>query len=77
MFTVDILPLLCLAALWSSVGIGAKAVVAGPSGAAFAGPTFWAEYAFHRVPLSRFGSFFGAYLSCDNLLKHSERCACN
>ena len=49
---------MCLAALWSSVGKGAKAVVAGPADAAFAGPTFLAEYAFHRVPLSRFGSFF-------------------
>ena len=40
-FAVDILPCMCLAALWSSVGKGAKAVVAGPAGAAFAGPTFW------------------------------------
>ena len=30
----------------------------GPAGAAFAGPTFLAEYAFHRVPLSRFVFFF-------------------
>ena len=30
---------MCLAALWSSVGKGAKAAVAGPAGAAFAGPT--------------------------------------
>ena len=58
MLAVDILPCMCLAALWSSVGKGAKAVVAGPAGAAFAGPTFLAKYAFHRVPLSRFGSFF-------------------
>ena len=58
MFAVDILPCMFLAALWSSVGKGAKAVVAGPAGAAFAGPTFLAEFAFHRVPLSRFGSFF-------------------
>ena len=55
----------------SSVGKGAKAIVAGPAGAAFAGPTFLAEYAFHRVPLSRFGSFFfeltsDFILSCDN-----------
>ena len=55
-FAVDTLPCMCLAALWSSVGTGAKAVFAGPAGAAFAGPTFLAEYAFHRVPLSRFGS---------------------
>ena len=48
---------MCLAALWSSVGKGAKAVVAGPAGAAFAGPTFLGEYAFHRVPLSRFVFF--------------------
>ena len=36
---------------------GAKAVVAGPTGAAFAGPTFLAEYAFNRVPLSGFVFF--------------------
>ena len=41
---------MCLAALWSSVGKGDKAVVAGPAGAAFAGPTFLVEYAFLRVP---------------------------
>ena len=41
MFAVDILPCMCLAALCSSVGKGAKADVAGPAGAAFAGPTFW------------------------------------
>ena len=41
MFAVDILPCLCLAALCSSAGKGAKAGVAGPAGAAFAGPTFW------------------------------------
>ena len=46
MFAVDILPCMGLAALWSSVGKGAKAIVAGPAGAAFAGPTFLAEYAF-------------------------------
>ena len=49
---------MCLAALLSSVGKGAKAIVAGPAGAAFAGPTFLAEYTFHRVPLSGLGSFF-------------------
>ena len=70
---------MCLAALWSSVGNGAKAVVAGPAGAAFAGPTFLVEYAFNCVPLSGFGSFFFEFTSdfissCDNLLKHSERC---
>ena len=32
---------MCLAALRSSVGKRAKAVVAGPAGAAFAVPTFW------------------------------------
>ena len=53
MFAVDILPCMCLAALCSSVGKGAKAGVAGPAGVAFAGPTFLAEYAIHRVPLSR------------------------
>ena len=58
MFAVDVLPCMCLAALWSSVGKGAKAVVASLAGAAFAGPTFLAEYAFHRVPLSRLDSFF-------------------
>ena len=58
MFAVDILPCQCLAALWSSVGKGAMAVVAGPAGAAFAGTTFLAEYSFHLVPLSCFGSFF-------------------
>ena len=41
MFAVDILPCMCLAALCSSVWKGAKAGVAGPAGAAFAGPTFW------------------------------------
>ena len=40
MFAIDILPCMCLAALCSSVGKGVKAVVAGPAGAAFAGPTF-------------------------------------
>ena len=49
---------MCLAALWSPVGKGAKAIVASLAGPAFAGPTFLAEYAFHHVPLSRFGSFF-------------------
>ena len=58
MLAVDILPCMCLAALWSSAGKGSKAVIAGPAGAAFAGPTFLAEYAFHRVPLSCFSSFF-------------------
>ena len=58
MFAVDILPCMCLAALCSSVGKWAKAGVAGPKGAAFAGPTFLAEYAIHRVPLSRFVFFF-------------------
>ena len=38
---------MCLAALLSSFGKGAKAVFAGPAGAAFAGPTFLVEYAFH------------------------------
>ena len=69
---------MCLAALWSSVGKGAKAVVAGPAGAAFAGPTFLAEYAFHRVPLSRFGSFSFSlppisFNHATILLKHSEQ----
>ena len=73
---------MCLAALLSPVGKGAMAVVAGPAGPAFAGPTFLAEYAFHRVPLSRFGSYFFLIASdfiqsSDNLLKHSERCACH
>ena len=39
------------------LGKGAKAGVAGPAGAACAGPTFLAEYAIHRVPLSRFAFF--------------------
>ena len=56
MIAFDILPCMCLAALWSPVGKGAKAVVAGPAGPAFAGPTFLVEYAFRRVPFSRFGS---------------------
>ena len=43
MLAVDILPCMCLAALCSSVENGAKAVVDGPAGAAFAGPTFLAE----------------------------------
>ena len=58
MLSFDILPCMCLAALCSSVGKGAKAVYAGPAGAAFAGPTFLAEYAFHHVPLSRFVFYF-------------------
>ena len=58
MFAVDILPCMCLAALCSSVGKGTKADVAGPAGAAFAGPSFLAEYAIHRVSLSRFVFFF-------------------
>ena len=49
---------MCLAALCSSVGKGAMASVAGPAGAAFAGPTFLAEYAIYHVPLSRFIFFF-------------------
>ena len=49
---------MCLAALCSSVGKGAKAGVAGPAGAAFAGPTFLAEYAIHRVPFYRFVFIF-------------------
>ena len=57
MFAVDILPCMCLAALCSSVGKGAKAAVAGPAGAAFTGPTCLAEYAFQRVPLSCFVFF--------------------
>ena len=48
---------MCLAALCLSVGKGAKACVAGPAGAACAGPTFLAEFAIHRVPLSRFVFF--------------------
>ena len=69
---------MCLAALCSSVGKGAKA---GLAGAAFAGPTFLAEYAIHRVPLSRF-VFFSLSLplilfNYANLLKHSERFACH
>ena len=59
MFAVDILPCMCLAALCSSVGKGAKAGVAGPVGAAFAGPTFLAECVIHRVPyLVSFFFFF-------------------
>ena len=58
MFAVDKLPYMCLATLCSSVGKGAKAGVAGPAGAAFAVPTFLAEYAIHRDPLSRFVFFF-------------------
>ena len=41
MFVFDLLACMCLAALWSTVGKGAKADVAGPAGPAFAGPTFW------------------------------------
>ena len=60
-------------ALWSPVGKGAKPVVAGPAGPAFAGPTFVAEYALRRVPFSRFSLFFfeltsDLIQSCDNLL---------
>ena len=54
MFAVDILPCMCLAACVHLLGKGAKAGFAGPAGAAFAGPTFLAEYAIHRVCLSRF-----------------------
>ena len=73
---------MCLAALCSSVGKGAKAGVAGPAGAAFAGNPFLAKYAIHRGPLSRFVFFLFELTSdfiksCDNLLKHSERCACH
>ena len=63
MFVFDILPCMCLAALWSSVWKGAKAVVASPAGPALAGPTFLAEHAFCRVPYSRFGSFFFEHTS--------------
>ena len=49
---------MCLAALCSSVGKGAKAGVAGPAGAAFAGPTFLAQYAIHRVFFVSFRFFF-------------------
>ena len=73
---------MCIAALWSSVGKGVKAVVAGPAGLAFAGPALLSEYAFYRVPLSRLGSFFFELTSdfiqsCDHILKHCERCACH
>ena len=66
------MPCMCLAALWPPAGKGAKVVVAGPVGP---------EYAFGRVPFSRFGSFFFELTSdfiqsCDKLLEHSERCAC-
>ena len=44
-------------------------------------PLFLAECAFRRVYFSSFGSVFFELTSdfiqsCDNLLKHSERCAC-
>ena len=73
---------MCLAALWSPVGKGAKAVVAGLAGPVYAGSTFLAEFAFRRVPLSRFGSFFfdlttDFIQSCGNLLKHSKHSACH
>ena len=58
MFAVDILPCMCLAALCSSVGKGAKAGVAGPAGAAFAGPTFLAEYAIAPCSFISFRFFF-------------------
>ena len=58
MFTVDILPCMCLAVLCSSVGKGAKAGVAGPAGAAFAGPTFLAEYTIHTMFLYLVSFFF-------------------
>ena len=61
-FFICVLPCMCFAALWSSVGKGAKAVVAGPAGAAFAGPTFLAEYAFHRDFISFRFFFLWAYL---------------
>ena len=84
MFVFDILTCTCmrLAALWSPVEKGAKAVVAGPAVQAFAGHTFLAEYAFCCVPFSRLGSFFFELTSdfihsCDNLLKHSKRSACH
>ena len=69
---------MCLAALWSPVGKGAKAVVASPAGPVF----FLAELAFCHVPFSRFVSFFFELTSdfiqsCDNLLKNSERYACH
>ena len=49
---------MCLETLWSPVGKGANGGVAGPAGPAFAGPILLAEYAFHRFPFSRIGSFF-------------------
>ena len=41
MFAVDILPCMCLAALCSSVGKGAKAGVAGPQVQHLLDPLFW------------------------------------
>ena len=79
MFAVDILPCMCFAALCSSVWKGTKAGVAGPAGAAFAGPTFLAEYAIHRVPLSRF-FFFSLSLPLilfNHATIYSDRCACH
>ena len=58
MFVFDTLSCMCLAALQSPVGKEDKAVVAGPAGPAFAGPTFLAKDAFCCVQFSSFGSFF-------------------
>ena len=58
MFVFDILPCMCLAALWPPVGKVAKAVVAGPAGPELLDPLFWPSM-FSAVSLfSLFGLFF-------------------
>ena len=65
---------MCLAALWSPVGKGAKANVTGSACPAFAGPTFLAWNAFGHVPYTRFGSFFFEFIheTLDMSLKHVD-----
>ena len=58
MFAVDILPCMCLAALWPPIGKVAKDVVAGPAGHELLDPLFWPSL-FSDVSLfSPFGLFF-------------------
>ena len=65
MFAVDILPCMCLAALCSSVGKGAKAGVAGPAGAAFAGPTFYGRVCYPPCSFISFRFLFLFELTSD------------
>ena len=58
MFVFDILPCMCLAALWPPFGNMAKVVVPGPAGPESLDPLFWPSI-FSAVSLfSPFGLFF-------------------